>query len=298
MPLRVRIGTRGSLLALAQARWVADHLKRLSPRTDISLEIIDTHPRLAPDNPLLGDGIFVKEIQKALLNEEVTIGVHSLKDLPTAPVPGLAVGAIPPRADPRECLVGSTLANLPPGASIGTSSPRRAAQIRSLRPNLNVVPLSGNIPTRVEKVARGECAAAMLAAAGLSRLGLRADDLLPLSLVLPAPGQGALAVEMRQDETEIAELLGKIHHSPTATAVMAERAVLSGLGGGCLLPVSALGSVAGARLHLEARVISQDGTTTVSADEWGDPNEPEALAGQVAEALISRGAWEFLETRV
>jgi hydroxymethylbilane synthase len=277
---------------------VADHLKRLSPEIELSVQIIDSHPRVAPANPLLGDGIFVKEIQNALLNGEVTIGVHSLKDLPTAHVQGLTVGAIPSRADPRESLVGNKLANLPPGATVGTSSPRRAAQIRSLRPDLNVVPLNGNIPTRIEKVARGECDAAMLAAAGLSRLGLRADDLLPLSMVLPAPGQGALAVEMRFGETEMAELLKKIDHRPTATAVQAERAVLSRLGGGCLLPISALGSVAGSRLHLQARVISQDGTKVIGAEAWGDPNEPEALAGEVAENLILRGAWEILETPV
>jgi hydroxymethylbilane synthase len=298
VPLLVRIGTRGSQLALAQARWVADHLKRLSPDIDVSMQVIDRHPRLAPDNPLIGDGIFVKEIQIALLNGEVTIGVHSLKDLPTASVQGLVIGAIPSRADPRESLVGSTLAKLPSGAAVGTSSPRRTAQLRSLRPDLNVVPLSGNIPTRIEKVARGECDAAMLAAAGLSRLGLRADDLLPLSLVLPAPGQGALVVEMRYGETELAELLRKIHHRPTAIAVQAERAVLSRLGGGCLLPISALGSVAGARLHLQARVISQDGTKVIGAEAWGDPDEPDALAGEVAENLILRGAWEVLETRV
>ena len=294
--LRLRIGTRGSQLALAQSKWVADHLRRLAPGVEVSLVVIDSQPKATPDNPNLGDGIFVKEIQSALLHGDVTIGVHSLKDLPTAPVLGLVVGAIPTRADPRDCLVGARLAALPSGATIGTSSPRRAAQIRHLRADLVVVPMSGNIPTRLEKVSRGEYHAAMLAAAGLSRLGLRADDLLPLNSVLPAPGQGALAIEMRQGDNEMAALLAKIDHPPTGIAVRAERAVLSRLGGGCLLPVSALGSVAGARLHLQARVISQDGTRKVEAEAWGDPAEPEGVAGEVAENLILQGAWEVLET--
>jgi hydroxymethylbilane synthase len=296
VPQRIRIGTRGSRLALAQAGWVADRLQQLDPELALDLQVIDSHPRLTPGNPRLGDGIFVKEIQRALLEREVDAGVHSLKDLPTARVDGLAIGAITSRVDPRDCLVGSRLADLPPGASIGTSSPRRAAQIRHLRPDLKVVPLNGNIPTRIEKVARGECDAAMLAAAGLSRLGLPADDYLPLSAVLPAPGQGALAIEMRSDETELSERLSSLHDEATAIAVQAERAVLSRLGGGCLLPVSAFGRVTGSRLHLEARVISEDGTRQVQAEAWGDPSAPEALAAEVAGQLVARGARELLES--
>ncbi len=296
MHRRISIGTRGSKLALAQASWVADRLRAFDPDLEIDLEVIDSRPRLEPGNPRLGDGIFVKEIQKALLDGKVSLGVHSLKDLPTAPVDGLAIGAIPERADPRDCLVGSTLDDLRPEASIGTSSPRRAAQVRHLRPDLKVVRLNGNIPTRIAKVARGECDAAMLAAAGLSRLGLEADDYFPLEAVLPAPGQGALAVEMRSADTEVADLLSRLHDQPTEAAVRAERAVLRSLGGGCLLPVSALGRVTDSQLKLEARVISDDGARQVHAQATGDPSAPEQLAAGVAAELIRQGARELLES--
>jgi hydroxymethylbilane synthase len=296
MPRPIKIGTRGSKLALAQAGWVADRLRDLAPRLDVELEVIDSRPRLEPGNPRLGDGIFVRQIQNALLRGEVTLGVHSLKDLPTAPVEGLAIGAIPSRADPRDCLVGSTLAGLEPGASIGTSSPRRSAQIRRLRPDLRVVTLNGNIPTRIDKMVRGECDAAMLAAAGLGRLGISADEYLPLTSVLPAPGQGALAVEMRSGETELVELLRSLHDESTAAGVRAERAILRALGGGCLLPVSALGRVVDTELHLESRVLSDDGTRQAYAQASGDPAAPEELGAEVAEELIRQGARELLES--
>lgn len=293
MPV-LRIGTRGSKLALVQAQWVAARIQELVPDLEVRLEVIDSRPVLKPDNPTLGDGIFVKEIQNALLEGRVDAGVHSLKDLPTAPVPGLVLAAIPPRADPREALVGSTLDTLPEGARVGTSSPRRTAQLRRMRPDLEVLPLNGNLPTRIAKVRAGDYAAAMLAAAGLSRLGIQPDDLLPLSLALPAPGQGALAVEVRTDAPLVAELIAPLHDPGTAAAVDAERAVLSGLGGGCLLPVSAYGAVEDGRLRVEGRIISSDGGVEIRHSAAGNPADHLELAGEVARTLIDQGARELL----
>jgi hydroxymethylbilane synthase len=293
MPV-LRIGTRGSKLALVQARWVADQLQALSPDLEVSLEVIDSKPVLKAGNPNLGDGIFVKEIQNALLDGKADIGVHSLKDLPTAPVEGLKVGAIPMRADAREALVGNTLRGLPREARVGTSSPRRTAQLRHLRPDLVVVPLNGNIPTRIAKVAAGDCDAAMLAAAGLGRLGIAPDELIPIHLALPAPGQGALAVEVRSDAPLVAELVGQMHHQATADEVEAERAVLSNLGGGCLLPVSAYGLSDGEVLVLEARVISSDGGVEIKHIARGPAADRFNMAAEVARNLIDQGAREML----
>jgi hydroxymethylbilane synthase len=293
MPV-LRIGTRGSRLALIQARWVADQLQALSPDLEVVLEVIDSRPVLKTSNPNLGDGIFVKEIQNALLDGKVDVGVHSLKDLPTAPVEGLKVAAIPMRADAREALVGSTLDALPREARVGTSSPRRTAQLRRMRPDLQVIPLHGNIPTRIEKVTRGEYDAAMLAAAGLHRLGIRPDFVIPIHLALPAPGQGALAIEVRSDAPLVAELVGQMHHQATADEVEAERAVLSSLGGGCMLPVSAYGLSDGEVLVIEARVISSDGGVEIKHIARGPASDRLRLAEEVAHNLIEQGAGEML----
>lgn len=293
MPV-LRIGTRGSKLALVQARWVAEQLEALAPDLEVVLEVIDSKPVLKPGNPDLGDGIFVKEIQNALLDGKVDVGVHSLKDLPTAPVEGLRVGAIPLRADAREALVGSTLDALPRGARVGTSSPRRTAQLHHLRPDLTVVPMNGNLPTRIAKVATGEYAAAMLAAAGLQRLGIEPDELIPIHLALPAPGQGALAIEVRSDVPLVAELVAQMHHPATAAEVEAERAVLSNLGGGCMLPVSAYGLSDGDVLVLEARVISSDGGVEIRHVARGAAAGRLAMAEEVALNLIEQGARELL----
>ncbi len=293
MPV-LRVGTRGSKLALVQAGWVADRLASLAPDLQVVLEVIDSKPVLTADRPDLGDGIFVKEIQNALLDGKVDVGVHSLKDLPTAPVEGLRVGAIPPRVDAREALVGNSLDGLPRGARVGTSSPRRKAQLRHLRPDLDVVPLNGNLPTRIARVAAGEYAAAMLAAAGMFRLGIEPDDLIPIHMALPAPGQGALAIEVRTDAPLVAELVALMHHPATAGEVEAERAVLSNLGGGCMLPVSAYGLSDGEILVLEARVISSDGGVEIRHVARGPISGRLAMAEEVAQNLIEQGAAEML----
>lgn len=289
------VGTRGSRLALAQTRWVIDQLRGVARASGFITRVIDSKPSPRPNHPALGDGIFVREIQKALLREEVDIGVHSLKDLPTASREGLTIAAIPRRGNPREALVGGTLQSLAEGARVGTSSPRRAAQLRRLRPDLDVVPLRGNIPTRIEKVRRGQLAAAMLAAAGLERLGIPADEILDLDQALPAPGQGALAVEVREMDDNIGRAAALIDDLPTRAAVMAERRVLYELGGGCLVPISAYGQVTEDALFLEASVTSADGGKEVRFRADGPPNKPMELAEEVAAQLIQAGAKELLE---
>lgn len=290
------VGTRGSALALAQARSIVERLSAIQPAASFEIRVIKTSGD-APDHPSrLGDGIFVKEIQRALLDREVDLAVHSLKDMPTDPVKGLLVAAIPQREDPREALVGSTLAGLAAGARVGTSSPRRMAQLRRLRPDVHVAPLRGNVPTRIEKVHSGQWDAIMLAAAGLWRLGLPADDVLDPRDVLPAPGQGALAVETTDNEPQLADMLSRIHDGPTRDCVAAERRVLRELGGGCLLPLAAYGRVEeGDRLVLDVAVTSPDGKVQIREHAEGPRADYFGIAKKAARALIARGAKTILE---
>jgi hydroxymethylbilane synthase len=288
----LRIGTRGSRLARAQTGWVRDQLAAAAPGCTFEEVIISTSGDQSPAGPL-GTGVFVKELQAALLGDRIDLAVHSLKDLPTEATPGLVVAAIPERADARDALVGGQLRRLSPGAAVGTGSPRRSAQLRRLRPDLNVVPIRGNIPTRIDRARSGELAAVMLAAAGLARLGLAADDLLDPGEVLPAPGQGALAVEVR-DADPAAGLAAALDHRPTRTAVLAERAVLRELGGGCLLPIAAYGHLGGGVLTLTASVTAPDGSAQARAGAEGDPGRPLELGAEVAKQLIDAGALDLL----
>lgn len=291
----LRVGTRASHLARAQTATVVAQLTALLGAGPDAVEtvMITTEGDQASSTPL-GTGIFVKEIETALLEGRIDIAVHSLKDLPTEPVDGLAIGALPLRGDPRDALVGATLAALGPGATVGTGSPRRSSQLRRLRPDLSVVPVRGNVPTRAEQVRSGRLAAVMLAAAGLARLGLAADDLLSTDAVLPAPGQGALALEIRAGDAAVEALVAALDHQPTRAAVAAERAVLRELGGGCLLPVGAYGRLAEGRLVVDAAVTSPDGSAQARAGATGDPHEPEALGAAVGRQLLDAGALELL----
>jgi hydroxymethylbilane synthase len=289
----LRIGTRGSRLARAQTGWVRDHLAAAAPGSTLEEVIISTSGDQSPAGPL-GTGVFVKELQAALLDGRIDLAVHSLKDLPTEATPGLVVAAIPERADARDALVGGQLRGLSPGAAVGTGSPRRSAQLRRLRPDLDVVPIRGNIPTRIDRARSGELAAVMLAAAGLARLGLAADDLLDPDEVLPAPGQGALALEVRDADPAAAGLAAVLDHRPTRSAVLAERAVLRELGGGCLLPVAAYGQLAGGVLSLTASVTAPDGSAQARAGAGGDPGRPLELGAEVARQLIEAGALDLL----
>jgi len=295
----MKIGTRGSQLARWQADWVRDRIAAHGARAEIV--VIQTRGDAEVDRPLHeleGKGFFTKEIEDALLDGRIDVAVHSLKDLPTALPPGLALGAIPTRHDPREALVnGRSLADLPAGARVGTSSLRRIAQVRFLRPDLEVVPLRGNVPTRVRKVETHDgLDAALLAIAGLERLGLGGKGAVidPLD-VMPAPGQGALGVEIRADDKATRSALRPLHDDASAVAVSAERALLAALGGGCQAPVAAwVSREQGAESRLYGRVTDRDGAAQLTASAELDAKKPEAAGEAVARLLESEGAASLL----
>lgn len=244
----LRLGTRASALATSQSEWVADHLRRKGYAVELVLVRTEGDTNRASLSQIGGTGVFASALREALRAGEIDFAVHSLKDIPTAPEPGLVLAAIPEREDPRDVLVsrdGLRLATLPEGSTVGTGSPRRAAQLRLARPDLQIRDIRGNVGTRIAFVRDGELDAVVLAAAGLARLGLsqEAEEVLPPEVMLPAPGQGALAVECRAADTELIELLaGALEHAPTRRAVDAERAVLARLEAGCTAPVGALAS--------------------------------------------------------
>ncbi|HXI34868.1 MAG TPA: hydroxymethylbilane synthase [Gemmatimonadales bacterium] len=301
----MRIGTRGSKLALWQAEWVKAELARHGTAAEIV--VIKTRGDAEVDRPfqqMEGKGFFTKEIEDALLATSIDVAVHSLKDLPTQLPDGLVLGPVPERADTRDALIaraGATLALLPAGAKLGTSSLRRVAQVRHLRPDLDLVPLRGNVPTRVDKVlAKGELDAALLACAGLTRLGLDgkiAARLDPLE-VMPAPGQGALGLELRADDARTAAALAPLAHPPSAMGVTAERTLLATLGGGCQAPVAAYTAGTGeggtGKGRLYGRVTAPDGTIQLTASAEIDPADPAAAGRTVARLLQEQGAGKFL----
>jgi hydroxymethylbilane synthase len=296
----VKIGTRGSQLARWQAEWVRARLAENG--VDAELIVIKTRGDAEVDRPLHeleGKGFFTKEIEDALLDGRIDVAVHSLKDLPTSLPPGLALGAVPSRHDPRDALVnGKSLQDLPPGTRIGTSSLRRIAQVRFLRADLEVVPLRGNVPTRVRKVETGEGVdAALLAMAGLERLdlGSKGSVIDPLD-IMPAPGQGALGIEVRSADTKTRKALQPLHDAGSELAVTAERALLAALGGGCQAPVAAyVGSQEpGARSRLYGRVTAQDGSVQLTASADIDPKHAEQAGEAVARLLEAEGAASLL----
>jgi len=290
----MKLGTRGSQLAQWQAEWVRGRLAKLGVNAEIV--IIKTRGDAEVDRPLHeleGKGFFTKEIEDALLAGHIDVAVHSLKDLPTQLPMGLALAAVPARHDPREALVGGArLGDLPPGARVGTSSLRRVTQVRYLRPDLEVVSLRGNVPTRVRKVESHDgCDAALLALAGLERLSLgeRATPVDPLE-VMPAPGQGALGLEIRADDRKTRDTLGPLGDAASERAVHAERALLAALGGGCQAPVAAW--VDGRRLF--GRVTASDGTGQLTASADIDGARPQKAGETVARLLEAAGAVSLL----
>jgi hydroxymethylbilane synthase len=299
----LRLGTRGSQLALTQSRSIAEALAR--GRVQVELEVLQTRGDQVLDRPLPeigGKGLFTEALDRALLERRVDLAVHSLKDLPTDSVDGLAVACIPEREDPRDVLVGPggrsiTLGGLPHGAVVGTSSLRRRALLAAFRPDLQTESIRGNLDTRLRKLDEGRCHALLLAAAGLRRLGLahRIGEALERTSWLPAPGQGALAVVTRADDEALARQLAPLHHAATASAVRAERALLRHLEGGCQIPIGALAVPFHGGLRLWGLVLSPDGRHAVRADLTGTSDEPEALGERVAELLLARGAREVLE---
>jgi len=297
----MKLGTRGSQLARWQAEWVRD---RLATPGGVRAEIviIKTRGDAEVDRPLHeleGKGFFTKEIEEALLDGRIDVAVHSLKDLPTRLPPGLTLGAIPVRHDPRDALVnGRALSDLPAGTRVGTSSLRRIAQMRFLRPDLEVVPLRGNVPTRVHKVETHDgLDAALLAIAGLERLGLsgKGSVIDPLD-VMPAPGQGALGIEIRADDVATQKALRPLHDAVSAIAVTAERALLSALGGGCQAPVGAWVDIreTGSGKRLYGRVTDRDGAVQLTASAPIDPGVPEKAGEAVARLLQAEGAGTLL----
>ena len=290
----MRIGTRGSRLAQWQAEWVRDQLSARGVQARIV--IIETRGDAEVDRPLHeleGKGFFTKEIEDALLAGRIDVAVHSLKDLPTRLPDGLALAAVPERHDAREALVGGArLADLPAGARVGTSSLRRMTQVIYLRPDLQVVPLRGNVPTRLRKVESGDgCDAALLALAGLERLSLgeRATPIDPFE-VMPAPGQGALGLEVRAGDRATQDALGPLADAASAQAVASERALLAALGGGCQAPVAAWVEFQ----RLFGRVTASDGAVQLTASAKLDPARPEAAGEAVARLLEADGAASLL----
>ena len=288
------IASRGSQLALWQARWVAAQLTAAGHPCRI--EIIKTTGDKITDVPLAKvgtKGLFTKEIEEALLDGRAHLAVHSLKDLPTELPEGLVLAAVPQREDPRDAVVGKKLADLPEGARVGTSSLRRAAQLRQLRPGLQVESVRGNLDTRLRKLDEGQYDAILLAAAGLKRLGWgdRIAEILPPEQMCPAVGQGALAIETCAGFEGVAML----DHADTHTAVMAERAVLGALGGGCQVPIGAYATVSEGRIHVLAIVAAPDGTKVIRAEAEGASAEAAQIGARLAADLLQRGARQILE---
>ena len=306
----IRVGTRGSPLARAQTAAVVARLRGLGHAVEV--ETITTVGDVRTDVPIAGivheaggsDGVFVRELERALLDGRIDAAVHSLKDLPTAVPDGLAIGCVPERVTPFDVLVGTpgaTLASLPAGAVVGTSSIRRVVQVKALRPDVTVKAIRGNVDTRLRKLDAGECDCLILAGAGLHRLGLagRITEVLSPPAFWPAVAQGAVAVEIRAADTRLRQALAPLDDSPAHAAVRAERGCLAALAGGCLAPIGAWARIIGDRLTLgavvfeerngEVRAVSAEHAATATAER------PESLGMRVAEALRDAGAAEMLE---
>ena len=293
------IGSRGSQLALWQAHWVKGQLESLGEQ--VRIEIIHTTGDKITDVALskVGTkGLFTKEIEEALLDGRIDLAVHSLKDMPTDLPAGLTLAAIPQREDPRDALVGKKLADLPDRCQVGTSSLRRAAQLRATRPDLRIENIRGNVDTRLRKLDEGLYDAIVLASAGLRRLGLkdRITEMLDPRVMCPAVGQGALAIETRSDAGRAQEICARLEHLETRTAVTAERAVLASLGGGCQVPIGAYAVIRDHRVSLEAVVVSPDGATVIRKQTSGPVDQAAQLGRDLGDALLAEGGRQILES--
>lgn len=295
----IRLGTRGSSLARWQAEWVAAQLEAAGHSVQLVPIVTQGDVQAAPIREFGGQGVFTKEIQQALLNGQVDLAVHSLKDLPTEQVAGLKLAATPPRESPADVLVSplaSSVEGLPLGARVGSGSLRRVAQLLHARPDLAVSGIRGNVDTRLRKLDEGQFDAIVLAEAGLTRLGLRGRiaGVLPFSLMLPAVGQGALGLEIRADDVWLDQSLLVLNHPPTHAAVLAERAMLRTLRAGCLAPVGAWGRCTDGRLLLDGAVLSPDGDRRVAVAVEGPEQDAESLGQRAAEQLLAQGAAELI----
>lgn len=311
----IRIATRRSKLALAQSRWVQSRLEALHPGLRVELREYVTRGDQVQNVPLAqvgGKGLFTKEIEDALLHGEADVAVHSLKDLPEAMPDGLLLGAVPAREDPRDALVlplraqkwvdassENPLDQLPSRAKVGSSSLRRAAQVLHVRPDLRLEDVRGNVDTRLRKLDEGQYDALILAAAGLRRLdlGARISAALSPELSLPAPGQGALALQCRAEDAATRQALRALDDPEARACVVAERAVLAAVGGGCSVPLGALARLEGPALILRGLVAASDGSGILSAEKQGEPTTPLELGRAVAEQLLADGAAELLAAK-
>ncbi|MDQ1334303.1 MAG: Porphobilinogen deaminase [Thermodesulfobacteriota bacterium] len=300
--MMLRIGTRGSKLALKQSEWVKGKVEARYPGMGVELVRIKTTGDKILDSPLSqigGKGLFVKEIEDALLEKRVDLAVHSMKDVPAALPDGLMLSTYPEREDPSDALIsvdGLTLDELPVAARVGTSSLRRGAQLLHIRPDLKLVPLRGNVDTRLRKVESGDLHAVILACAGLKRLGLagRITQVIPPDQVLPAVGQGALGVEVR-DDAGLIHILEFLDHEPTRITVRAERAFLKELEGGCQVPIAAFAQLDGDRILFRGMVAELDGSRIFKEETAGSQDQAEAIGIACARNLIASGADKVLE---
>lgn len=296
----ITLGSRPSQLARWQTEHVLDLLQKSWPGLDCRMVTLVTQGDRTLNRPLPeigGKGVFTAELETALHSGEIDLAVHSLKDLPVESAPGLCIGAVSQRADARDVLISANrraLVTLPLGARVGTSSLRREAQIKAMRPDLTILPLRGNVDTRIRKALQGDYEAIILAAAGVERLGLteHVTEYLSFDVLLPAPGQGALAIQCRADDVELIALLAPIHHAGTARAVAAERAFLAGLGGGCSAPVAAYAQANATEIALQGLVASTDGQQVIRVS--GNGETPEAVGHSLAQQAIALGAGALL----
>lgn len=292
----LRLGTRKSPLALAQAQEVRARLMAAWPGLEVELVHIVTSGDQFLDRPLAdigGKGLFTKEIEDGLLAGELDIAVHSMKDMPTVLPGGLIIGAMPPREDARDMLVGqglSCFSDLPQGATLGTSSLRRAAQVKMRRPDMRIVPLRGNVQTRLAKLERGDMQATLLAVAGLKRLGLHDVPGIALSVekFIPAVAQGAIGIECRKDDARVRELLAPLAHADTESAVRCERAFLRVLDGSCRTPIAGYAAIEGTQIHLRGLIAAADGSTHRAVERRGHVDDAEAIGVDAGRELLGK----------
>jgi len=292
--MKIIIGTRGSALALVQARFVAGLLEKAGANVEIqTIKTVGDTLDVALSE-LGGKGVFVKEIDEALIGGKIDVAVHSMKDVPAIIPQGVAIAAIPVREDARDAFVSNKarkISKLPKGALVGTSSPRRRAQLLRLRPDLQIMPMRGNVETRLKKLEEGEVDAVILAAAGLNRLGIGkiVTEYIPLDKMIPSPGQGALAVEIRSGEKELLKFVQKAcHHNATGIVVRAERSFLKMVGGDCNMPLAAHAEIRATGLDLSAFMSSLDGSHSIVDHESGPPNEAGAIGEKLAKRMLKK----------
>lgn len=303
MKPEIKIGTRGSKLALWQANWVKSELLNKFPGLSAEIVVIKTKGDKILDVPLAkvgGKGLFVKEIEEALIGNHIDLAVHSMKDMPAELSDGLSIGAIPERENPSDVLISRNnllLSQLPEKARVGTSSLRRLAQIKHVRPYLVILPLRGNLDTRIRKLDSGELDAIILAAAGVKRLGLEnlITEYLNEDVMLPAVGQGALCIEVRKDDNNILKFVTSLDHSITRAVVMGERAFLKRLEGGCQIPIAGHGKAEKNMFSISGLVADLDGKTIIKETQTGPLESSESIGTALADRLLSRGAKKLLE---